>query len=432
MLLIAGALGLSPSLSRPVAPLPGAQGAMIATLICFNLITSFLLFAQFFSSRSRPLIFLCAAYLYATLMGLPYLFEYAAALPSGATQLGSPIATDWLSIFWSAGFATLTLVYAIAQSKDTTQLGEKDAWQLIGNALFAVTGVVAVLGLPVVVWRVLPPAPHFIGPLLVALCVASLLTTATLSRGRTVLHLWLLVALVALLLDVTMTTGFPTAGTLGWYIAMFYRVLTSTLLLVPLLAELTAVSARMSTLAGLDGLTGLPNRRALDDQIEHFLSDGRRRNDIVAVLMIDIDHFKPFNDTYGHAAGDEALRAVAKVIKRSLGRSNDFVGRYGGEEFVVMLPDTDRDGALVVAERIRAAVSRLPVRFAPALQRITVSIGVASVQRSEIASGAQILGMADRALYNAKGAGRNMVMEAGAMFGAVQPSRPHDGDAAVS
>jgi diguanylate cyclase (GGDEF)-like protein len=426
-----GALAATPYLGNRVPSMPGAQGAMIATLICFSAMTSYLLFTQFYANRVRPLVLLGSAYLFATLMGIPYLFEFAGGVTPGSTQLGNPIASTWLTIFESAGFAVLTLAYAIVQASDHEQVGEKDAWSLIGNALVAVGGIVLVIVTPLILSRSLPVPPlHLIGPCLISLTAASLITTAIATRGRTVLHLWLLVALVALLLDVTMTTNFQTYGTLGWYVAMFYRVLTAILLLIPLLSELTAVSARMSTLAGLDGLTGLPNRRALDDRIEAFLGDGRRRNDILSVLMIDIDHFKPFNDNYGHAAGDEALRAVAKVVNRSLARAADFVGRYGGEEFVVLLPDTEPEGALVVAERIRAGVARLPVKFAPNLQRITVSVGVASMRRSEITSATHILGAADKALYSAKAAGRNIVMEAPRAFDPVPD--PYDGDVAVN
>ncbi len=428
--LVLGAIGSTPYLGSHVASLPGAQGAMIATLICFSAMTSYLLFTQFYANRARPLILLSSAYLFATLMGIPYLFEFAGGVTPGSTQLGNPIATTWLTIFESAGFAILTLTYAIVQASDHEQVGEKDAWSLIGNALFGVSGIVLLIVIPILISRALPLPPlHWIGPLLISLTAASLITTAIATRGRTVLHLWLLVALVALLLDVTMTTNFQQNGTLGWYVAMFYRVLTAILLLIPLLSELTAVSARMSTLAGLDGLTGLPNRRALDDRIDAFLGDGRRRNDVLSVLMIDIDHFKKFNDDYGHAAGDEALRAVSKVVNRSLARANDFVGRYGGEEFVVLLPDTDREGALVVAERIRAGVARLPVKFAPNLQRITVSVGVASMLRAEIGSAGLIMEMADKALYKAKAAGRNIVMEAPPHYESVHD--PYDGDVAA-
>ncbi len=434
-LLCAGAFASMPYLDRVAKSLPGLQSAMIAVLICFSGMTAFLLFAQFYATRTRALVILGAAYLYLTLMGVPYLLQFTGVSLAG-TQLGNPVASAWLSIAWTGGFSLFTLVYAVAQARDRAQVGTKEAWQLIAQAVAGIVVTVLILVTPIVISHTLPPAPMAkVGFILLALSALALVVTAIATRGRTVLHLWLIVALVALLLDVWMTSNYRMNGTLGWYVATGYRTLMSTLLLIPLLAELTAVSARMSTLAGLDGLTGLPNRRALDDRIEECLSDGKRRSDVLSVLMIDIDHFKPFNDNYGHAAGDEALRQVAKAINRALARAGDFVGRYGGEEFVVLLPDTDREGAKIVGERIRSGVARLPVKFAPGLQRITVSVGVASVPRSEIVSAGQVLGMADRALYHAKASGRNQVREASETLGIVRSAsadKPYDGGAAAS
>ncbi len=422
-----------PYLDKPVKQFPGLQSAMIAVLICFSGMTSFLIFAQFYATRTRALVILGAAYLYVTLIGVPYMLQYVGfSLPG--TQLGNPNASAWMSIAWTGGFSAITLAYAIAQARDRTQVGAKEALELILKFVAGVAIFAAFVCAAIVMTRYLPMPPiSKIGIGLLVLSALSLIVTSATTRGRTVLHLWLIVALVALVLDVWMTSNYHMGNTLGWYIAMGYRSLMSTLLLIPLLAELTAVSARMSTLAGLDGLTGLPNRRALDDQLDACLNDGKRRSDVLSVLMIDIDHFKPFNDNYGHAAGDEALRQVAKAINRALARASDFVGRYGGEEFVVLLPDTDREGAKVVGERIRSNVARLPVKFAPGLQRITVSVGIASVPLSEIASAGQVLGMADRALYHAKASGRNQVREASETLGVVRSqSSPHDGGAAAS
>jgi diguanylate cyclase (GGDEF)-like protein len=106
----------------------------------------------------------------------------------------------------------------------------------------------------------------------------------------------------------------------------------------------------------LDGLTGLANRRNLNQRLAAEWSGGARRRDCLALLMIDIDHFKSYNDSQGHSAGDEALRQVAQVINGSIKRSNDFAARYGGEEFAVILPDTDLAAAAQIASAIRQSV----------------------------------------------------------------------------
>jgi diguanylate cyclase (GGDEF)-like protein len=130
------------------------------------------------------------------------------------------------------------------------------------------------------------------------------------------------------------------------------------------------------------------------------------------VLFIDIDHFKEYNDSYGHQAGDAALTAVARCIGAKLRRPADFAARYGGEEFVVVLPDTDEDGAHVVAQTLRRAVSALDITDVAGGRRVTVSIGAATWTAHAAREASAILKAADEALYLAKAAGRNTVFTA--------------------
>ena len=158
-----------------------------------------------------------------------------------------------------------------------------------------------------------------------------------------------------------------------------------------------------------DALTGLYNRRFLYDALPRELSRARRKNTTTAVLMIDIDHFKQVNDTYGHEAGDQVLKAVADMIKASV-RYSDYCFRYGGEEISVVLPDAAADGARMRAEAIRIAAQSLEVAYpGRKMMRITLSIGVALFP--EHGSDAEsLLRAADEALYEAKGCGRNRVI----------------------
>lgn len=157
--------------------------------------------------------------------------------------------------------------------------------------------------------------------------------------------------------------------------------------------------------ASTDALTGLPNRRAVTDTLKRMVAQSARTGLPLSVLMIDLDHFKTINDLYGHEAGDEALAAVAALLSDSL-RASDFVGRQGGEEFVVLLPATATDGATVVAENIRSGIEQLQV---PAIEhRLSTSIGVATLP-DVASSGPAVVRMADRALYAAKERGRNRV-----------------------
>ena len=162
--------------------------------------------------------------------------------------------------------------------------------------------------------------------------------------------------------------------------------------------------AQIQRQALTDALTGCFNRRAFDMQLERDLSLARRTRQSLALIMLDVDHFKRVNDLHGHDAGDAALRFLADVLRAEL-RSVDSAARYGGEEFAIILPQADTDGALIVAERLR---SRLEQTYVPDVGPITASFGLASFPQHAGAP-AQLVTLADRALYQAKAAGRNCI-----------------------
>jgi diguanylate cyclase (GGDEF)-like protein len=165
------------------------------------------------------------------------------------------------------------------------------------------------------------------------------------------------------------------------------------------LRNLALAEARAAT----DSLTGLPNRRAVQEALKRMIAQAGRTLAPMAVLLLDLDHFKQINDTYGHDRGDAVLAAVGEVLSSAL-RTSDFVGRNGGEEFVALLPDTGVEGAIEAAEKLRAAIGRLTL---PGIDRaVTASIG-AAVYPHTAADGESLLRLADRALYAAKASGRN-------------------------
>ncbi|SDU04974.1 GGDEF domain-containing protein [Halopseudomonas salegens] len=162
----------------------------------------------------------------------------------------------------------------------------------------------------------------------------------------------------------------------------------------------------------LDGLTGIPNRRRFDEFMEHQWQHAQRTREPLAVIFIDIDYFKPYNDNYGHATGDDTLRAVARSLADAMPRATDLVARYGGEEFVCVLPHTDSDGALEVAEKLRQRIQALniPHAFSRVASQITISMGVASTtpgRHDNLAAVSDLLCLADSRLYLAKEQGRN-------------------------
>lgn len=167
----------------------------------------------------------------------------------------------------------------------------------------------------------------------------------------------------------------------------------------------------LSELAATDALTGLANRRVLDERLRLEWDRAQRAADPLTLLMIDVDHFKAFNDRHGHHGGDEALRTVAQVIGTNIRRPADLAARYGGEEFAVVLPHTDAKGAWVIAEHIRSSIEHLP-RVAGDERPITVSIGLSSWDKRSRMSLEALLLSADRALYEAKHTGRNRIVDA--------------------
>lgn len=161
----------------------------------------------------------------------------------------------------------------------------------------------------------------------------------------------------------------------------------------------------------VDGLTGIPNRRRLDQFIEQIWPLCLRRAEPLAVVLMDVDHFKAYNDLCGHLAGDDCLRRIGQALLRARRRPLDLLARYGGEEFVCVLADTDRDGALAVAEHLRQAVADLAIGHpsAEAGPYVSLSLGVAVAVPHAEDGAAALMAAADQALYEAKRQGRNRV-----------------------
>lgn len=199
-----------------------------------------------------------------------------------------------------------------------------------------------------------------------------------------------------------------------WMISQFLHGLPFVLLVFGLsymlLSRWREREAQTRELARTDGLTGVANRRAIMDILKHELASTRRNSRPFSVVMMDLDHFKSVNDTYGHDAGDHVLIATARVLERTL-RESDWVGRYGGEEFVLVLPQTDADTAVQAVERLRNAMSTLVFDVGPASQmRVTASYGVCAVYGEDGAAEPpieRVLMRVEQAMQQAKADGRN-------------------------
>jgi diguanylate cyclase (GGDEF)-like protein len=190
-----------------------------------------------------------------------------------------------------------------------------------------------------------------------------------------------------------------------------FHVGGATLLRLSLTEEMEESFRRLYESSIRDGLTGVHNRKFLDDRLLAEFAFAKRHGTPLSVVMFDIDHFKQVNDTHGHQAGDLVLRSTGAVMHASI-RAEDIVARYGGEEFAILVPGVDRAQAAVMAERIRALIEEQAIIDQDREIRITVSGGVACTSQAQHESAADLLAAADRALYAAKEAGRNRIVVA--------------------
>jgi diguanylate cyclase (GGDEF)-like protein len=182
-----------------------------------------------------------------------------------------------------------------------------------------------------------------------------------------------------------------------------------------LVKALTEAHDQQSVLAKTDGLTGLANRRHFDEVLEKEMARLQRSGAPLSLLILDVDHFKAFNDSYGHIVGDECLKQIADIFQKHLHRPSDLAARYGGEEFAGIMPETERAGAILLAEQIRSEIVALNIKHSSSATAdcVTISIGVVTLNCAEIHSPKEAVEITDRQLYRAKSEGRNRVASPG-------------------
>ena len=179
--------------------------------------------------------------------------------------------------------------------------------------------------------------------------------------------------------------------------------------------QLAEANEVLQKLSSLDGLTGIPNRRRFDEAFKQEWQRAVRHSTSISLVMIDIDFFKLYNDTYGHQGGDDCLKRVAVLLEDSAHRETDLVARYGGEEFAAILPETGTNGAFEVAETMRMTIDneKIPHASSKVADHVTISVGVATWVPEQGSSLEKLLAAADKALYKAKESGRNQVINVG-------------------
>src|SRR5450830_1176350 len=421
LLLLSTAI-VTPLAMMPLLPIPGYMSAFSIAMIVVNLILASLLYAKGLIESKECTIRLGTAYFFVTVIFIPLI----AAFPGGLMTepiIGTNSSSVWLWCYWHIGFGLLITRYALSSDGITgspASVRKSMAMVVLVVVLLTLSATIGLPYLPAVFRNgrsffdnstLLVPALVFGVNLLGLLCVIRI-------RDDRPEQLWVMVGMFAACVDIWLTMYGGTRFSLGWYFAKMTSLLTSLVVLISQLYGITRLyhsiagaNKILMTQANQDGLTSLSNRRCFDRLLDIEWNRARREKRSLAMLMIDVDFFKKYNDLYGHLAGDDCLRLIAQHLLRVINRPGDVAARYGGEEFVVILPNTDAGGARLVAERLLSNLSAAALAHADNLPTgyVTLSIGVAAMLPGTSKTTSMLALAADTALYQAKENGRNQV-----------------------
>jgi diguanylate cyclase (GGDEF)-like protein len=399
------------------------------TVIMAEGLTAFLLAVQFRATSRAFLGGLVGAYGFELVVAIIQLVIFPGVFTKDGLLGAGPQSAIWLWVIWHGGFAVMVLL-ALATRSTLAARWFGASLPRAGTVLMAGGPLLAtILSFGTIRFSsALPPlishgayAALGHGPLrvvVISLLVLALAACVRITRLRDLVGLWLAVALLASIGDSTLVMMAGARFSLGWYGGRLLTMVSSSTVLCALVFEFTLAYQRLLRANDAlqhrvmhDALTGAFNRLYFAEQLPRELRRAIREHTPLSVVMIDVDHFKQFNDCWGHARGDDCLIAVVERLQSVLRRPADFLARYGGEEFVAVLPQTGPDGAIAMAEALRHAVIDLALRRGAASDGVvTVSLGITTVDpRTDAITTDTILQRADAALYEAKHAGRNRI-----------------------
>ncbi|WP_295952104.1 sensor domain-containing diguanylate cyclase [Rhodoferax sp.] len=399
-----------------------------ATVTLTEALTAYLLMVQFVAVRRFYLVPLAGAYAYVAMLVPIQLLVFPGVFAPMGLLGGNTQSAVWMWVFWHGGFPFfIGLSLLLRQSRVHGALGQRVS---VGQAglLFSLAPLLACAMAWLALQGDLPPlingnsfktlSDSVAGWSVWGLNVAAVALVLLLPKKRwELVNLFLFVAVLASLADVSLTLLSSARYSLGWYVSRLLSVVSSVSLLAALIYQITQFYQELATThasllrsSARDKLTGVYNRNSFDNAAQAEWQRAQRSGEPLSLVLVDIDHFKRYNDHFGHVQGDFCLHAVAQALARSVHRPTDMVARYGGEEFVILLPGTRTEQALRIAEQARRAVADLRIpAHAPGLS-VSFSAGCASWDANAgFPDFEDMLVAADQALYKAKAQGRNQV-----------------------
>lgn len=414
---------------------------LISWLIFSDLLTAYILFSQYRASGVLPLLVLSCTYLFTGFITALHILTSPEVFSVNGMLGADGQTAVWLWIFWHGAFPAGILLYLFIGYRFPDPLKSKRdiatyAAMGLGGTLLLVYFLfkLATEGsdmLPSMIesghdWNIMN---YRIGPVIWFINLAALLMFQARFRARGVLHLWISMALLALLFDILLTMITGGRYSLSWYVSRVDSVIASSVVLCSVINEVNRLFIRLSDqhkqllesrnqltkaneelfrLSSLDGLTEIPNRRRLDEIITCELASPERQMPL-SLLILDVDYFKAYNDYYGHLGGDHVLQSIARTISEEVKPFFGFAARYGGEEFAVLLSGLDAQGTYEAAEHIRMAILGLAIPHAGSqvAGEVTISVGGYCIPPLQKLNEEEFIELADQCLYEAKKAGRN-------------------------
>jgi diguanylate cyclase (GGDEF)-like protein len=415
-LLLLGGVLLTPIANDPLIPIPGYMSAFGAFMVVINLLLAALLFSRGVIEEESSAIRLGATYFFVAVIFVPLM----AAFPGGFVAkplIGTNVSAVWIWSFWHAGLGLGIIRYALRREGTPASVSRSMLGVVVIVILLTLVATAGLRFLPAMLadgHTLFTGFGAFVPPAILAVLAVALVLVI---RRKPPLRerLWLVVGLVAAGFDVWLTYHGTARFSVGWYIAKCGSLITSLSMLVSLMYDVTALRHRvllanemLLELAHRDGLTGLPNRRLFDQTIVAEWRRAVRERQPISLVMIDVDFFKAYNDRYGHLRGDDCLRQIAETLQGLTRRPADRVARFGGEEFVIILPGTAASGPTELASMLhsRLRMLALPHEGSP-FGYVTVSIGLVTDVPKLGSRHEDALALADSRLYRAKQRGRN-------------------------